>query len=300
MKMKKLLWLFAIALFIGVAMIGLGLSGVKSEAINATAVTLTATDGEQTVLIDAVETATYSWDPETASLTLNGYSGRMISTNGDINLHLKGENTLTMNATQESDTLYGINLNYCESTATISADAGGELNIVGTGLQSCFSAIAGHIFIKNGTINIDLDTSSSGMLYAFERSVDFDSETSEIAEINVLIERTSDSNSFIYAFYNGAYMNNRENVEINIDLKGSENDTLYGFSDLSIRESSPIIVVDLDNKGGYGKNLRAANNIQDFSFTEGGYVEFNGAVRRNGISGASNEHTITTTPANND
>ena len=275
MKMKKLFSFLAAALIIGVVVIGLGISGVESNAsVNATAVTLTATDGAQTVLADAAETAAYSWDPETATLTLNGYSGRMISTNGDINLHLKGENTLTMNATQESDTLYGINLNYCESTATISADAGGELNIVGTGLQTYFSAVSGSVFMKNGTINVDIDTSSSGTLYAFERSVTLDSETSESVEINVSIERTGDSNSFIYAFYNGAYMDTRENVEINIDLKGSENDTLYGFSDISIRESSPTIVVDLDNKGGYEKNLRATGSIQDLSLTEGGYVEF--------------------------
>ena len=300
MKTKKLLSLFAVVLVFGIVIFGISLSNVDSKAVGATAVTLTDTQGTQIALVEETETATYSWDPETATLTLNGYSGRMIATNGDINLHLKGENTLTMDASQESGELQGLNLDYCSGNVTVSADDGGELNIIGNNLQTYFSAVAGSVLVKNGTINIDIDTSSSGYLYAFERGVTFESESSENAEINVSIERTGSSNSFIYAFYNGAYMTNRENVEINVDLKGSENDTLYGFTDISIYESSPRIVVNLDNKGGYANNCKATNGVQSFSLTEGGYVEFNGTVRCSGISGSSNVHTVTTTPADND
>ena len=297
MKMKKLFSLFAVGLVFGIVMIGFSLSNVDSKAVGATAVTLTDTEGTQTVLVAATETATYSWNPETVTLTLNEYSGRTITTNGDINLHLKGENTLTMDASQESGQLYGINLDY--HSVTVSADDGGELNIIGNNLQTYFSAVAGGVLMKNGTINIDVDTSSGGYLYAFERGVTFESESSENAEINVSIERTGSSNSFIYAFYNGVYMTNRENVEINVDLKGSENDTLYGFSDISIHESSPRIIVNLDNNGGYANHRKATNGMQSFSLTEGGYVELNGTVRRGDMGGSANVHTVTTTPADN-
>ena len=72
MKTKKLFSLFAIVLVFGIVMIGFSLSNVDSKAIGATAVTLTDTEGTQTVLVAATETATYSWNPETATLTLNG------------------------------------------------------------------------------------------------------------------------------------------------------------------------------------------------------------------------------------
>ena len=58
MKTKKLFSLFAIVLVFGIVMIGFSLSNVDSKAIGATAVTLTDTEGTQTVLVAATETAT--------------------------------------------------------------------------------------------------------------------------------------------------------------------------------------------------------------------------------------------------
>ena len=123
------------------AIVCLSIATIRANAIPATAVTLTATDGSQTILTTAVDTGTYSWDPETATLTLNGYSGRTITTTGDINLHLVGTNTLTLDNTLMYYTAYGINLNY--NSVRISADDGGVLNINGSGLKTIFSAISG-------------------------------------------------------------------------------------------------------------------------------------------------------------
>ena len=120
-------------LFIGVFGIFCWLSPTRAHALPATAVSLTALDGQQTVLTsDAdADTATYSWDCETSTLTLKGYSGRSISTNGDINLHLVGNNTLTLDPEQTGSSAYGLNLDYTSGTATVTAEEGGTLNIIG-------------------------------------------------------------------------------------------------------------------------------------------------------------------------
>ena len=66
------------------------------HAVPATAITLTNSDSTPTVLSEAVEEDTYAWDPETSTLTLNGWTGQRINGGGDYNLHLKGTNTIQM------------------------------------------------------------------------------------------------------------------------------------------------------------------------------------------------------------
>lgn len=302
MKTKKHSFVITLITVIAVGLIAALVGGMEidSYALNSTAVTLTATDGTQTVLtVDAsTSAATYSWDADTCTLTLNGYEGRTITTNGDINIHLLGNNTLILDPDEITYGTMGLNLDYCAGCATITAGEGGTLNIIGN-IKTHFSAVAGSVNMVGGTINIDVTTSSSGYLYGFERSVMF-YESDDKVEVNVNIERTNDeSNSFIYGFYNGADIRMKEDLTINVDIKGSGYDTLYGFSDIYIYESSPVIVVNLDNNGGDINFRRATNACQGLSLTEGGYVEFNGRVRLSDIGGASNVHTVTTTPADN-
>ncbi|MBQ8389109.1 MAG: InlB B-repeat-containing protein [Clostridia bacterium] len=297
---------FALILFIGAGIACVRLFAVDTDAtemIYATAVNLISTDGTPTVLTsDADRTeATYTWVAETATLTLNGYSGRSITANGDINLHLVGNNTLTLDNEETQLTVYGINLETPNSTGTvyISADEGGTLNIKGDNLKTLFYGVLGYTTVKTGTVNIDVSSSSTGTLYAFGRSVNFDRNVSGKAEINVDITRTSSANKFIYGFYNGAYIYDRNDIEINVDLVGSENDTLYGFSDIYIENAAPRIVVDLDNNGGYYMLRRAVDNSQTMSLTDGAYLEFNGIVKKSGIEYGTNANTVTTTPADN-
>jgi len=294
---------FALILFVGAVIACVRFFTVDTAAIYATAVNLIATDGTQTVLTsDADRTeATYTWVAETATLTLNGYSGRSITANGDINLHLVGNNTLTLDNEETQLTVYGINLETPNSTGTayVSAAEGGTLNIKGDNLKTLFYAVYGYTTMKTGTINIDVSSSSTGTLCAFGRSVNFDRNVSGKAEINVDITRTSSASNFIYAFYNGAYIYDRNDIEINVDLVGSENDTLYGFSDILIQNAAPRIVVDLDNNGGYYMLRRAVDNSQTLSLTDGAYLEFNGIVKKSGIEYGTNANTVTTTPADN-
>ena len=287
-------------LIIAVGIFGL-LLPTRAGAIPATAVTLTATDGTQTVLTSDADAsgAGYGWDADTATLTLNGYSGRSIFTNGDINLHLIGNNTLTLDSTATSGTQYGINLNYADGTATITADEGGTLNIVGD-LNTYFSAVSGTTILNSGTLNIDITTASSGFLYAFERNVSFDRGGTGRVEINVDIERTVDSSGLIYGFYNGMNIAERSDVEVNVDLVGSENDTVIAFNYLDVYKSSPRIVATADNSGGLAKYRMVVDSLQAMSLTEGGYVELNGTVGMNSIGSSTSVNTVTTTPENND
>ena len=268
-----------------------------AHALNATSVVLTATDGSTTQLTDQdVEAATYSWVAETATLTLNGYSGRSITTNGEIKLHLKGTNTLTMDPDATNTELIALNLDY--NTVYVSADDGGTLNIEGN-IQTQFSAIAGYVWMMNGTVNIDVETSSGGWLYGFERGLYFDSQTSDAATVNVNIERTGASNYGIYGIYNGVTVENRGNVTLNVSLKGSEDDTLVGATELNVTNASPQIQINLDNGEGPFKLRQAINSSNGIALTAGGRVELNGRVRCSNLPYVSNVHTVTTTPANN-
>ena len=246
MKTKKHSFVITLITVIAVGLIAalIGGMGIDSYALNSTAVTLTATDGTQTVLtVDAsTSAATYSWDADTCTLTLNGYEGRTITTNGDINIHLLGNNTLILDPDEITYGTMGLNLDYCAGCATITAGEGGTLNIIGN-IKTYFSAVAGSVNMVGGTINIDVTTSSSGSLYGFERSVMF-YESDDKVEVNVNIERTNDeSNSFIYGFYNGADIRMKEDLTINVDIKGSEYDTLYGFSDIGLSSMSEKCVL---------------------------------------------------------
>ena len=296
--LQKMCKLLALVLVVGIFGIFCWLAPTKAEAISATAVTLTATDGTQTTLsFDAdVSAPTYSWDAETATLTLKGYNGRSITTNGDINLHLVGDNTLTLDPNLTGSSAFGLNLAY--NRATITADEGGTLNILGN-LKTHFSAVVGGAEVRSGTINIDVTTSSTGHLYGFERNVSFDREGTGKVEINVNIERTVYSSGLIYGFYNGMNMTSRKNVTVNVDLKGSENDTVIAISDLYVENSAPQITASADNDGGYYKLRKAVDRLSSLSLTEGGRVELSGVVGMYSIGGGMNANTVTTTPANN-
>ena len=317
MKTKKILaFVLAWILVLTTVVVSLPLTATHVHAEELpeviVAVTLTATDGTQTTVSDKdVDESTYSWDAETATLTLKGYSGRMIATTGNINLHLIGNNTLTMDATATGTQLHALNLDYADGSAIITADEGGTLNIVGKNLQTHFSVIAGGVSMVSGTINIDVDTNAGSTLYAFERGVDFinsgdvyDNTPYKEAVINLSMERNrvaQDPNESytMYGFYNGAYIRGRENVTINATLAGNDKDTVIGFSDFLVEQSSPDITMTVSNEKEGLTDLYATKMFQGISLTEGGRVEFNGPIYASGIPYATNLHTVTTTPDDN-
>lgn len=269
---------------------------MEVQGIPATSVMLTDLEGNTVQLTDQdVQEATYSWVAETATLTLNGYSGRKITTNGDINLHLKGTNTLTMDPDAESGVQSALYLDY--NMVQITADEGGVLNVRGD-LKTYFTAVCGSVNMVSGTLDINVTSASDYILYGIERSLTYDS-SSENATVNITVNRTVESNSFIYGVYNQAQFQECGDVGLSISLTGAENDTIVGVSTLLIYESGCKIKIDLDNGAGDDVLLKAAESCQGISLTEGGKVELGGYVESYSLPMYTNKNTVTTTPANN-
>ena len=86
--------------------------GVPSAyATNATTLYIKDTKGgnTETVVQDTEDAENgWSWVSETATLTLDGFDGEYIEADGDINIILKGSNTITLPATPTEDCIYGI------------------------------------------------------------------------------------------------------------------------------------------------------------------------------------------------
>ena len=114
----------------------------KVHAETGSAITITDSEGNQIVIDTTGEgdatnhTGTgYAYDLGTNTLTLEGFNGKQILSNGDFNLHLIGTNTITLEDAMAIDgKIYGLKAttsdgNYCRVTVT--ADNGGTLNITG-------------------------------------------------------------------------------------------------------------------------------------------------------------------------
>ncbi|MBQ4067861.1 MAG: Ig-like domain-containing protein [Lachnospiraceae bacterium] len=86
--------------------------GVPSAyAANATTLYIKDTKGGNTeTIVQDTEDAEngWSWVSETATLTLDGFDGEYIEADGDINIILKGSNTITLPATPTEDSVCGI------------------------------------------------------------------------------------------------------------------------------------------------------------------------------------------------
>ena len=103
--------------------------------------------------------AGWSYDSETKTLTLNGYNGAPISTEGELNIHLKGNNTVTLT----NDRTIGIESTYTSGQINISADEGGVLNIkTPDNYTKSFVGIKAAIYIFGGTVNMDLASDFTG------------------------------------------------------------------------------------------------------------------------------------------
>ena len=135
--MKKRLLSIALTLIMLLTIVPTNIFNFTVSAAQATTVTLTDSMGTQIILYEDVSTATYSYVAETATLTLNEWTGRKISANGDFNLHLIGTNNIIM-VDGSDQRAYGI-----EGDVTITAQSGGVLNITdgGTALTKGFCGI---------------------------------------------------------------------------------------------------------------------------------------------------------------
>ena len=139
MKKRILCFILTIAMLVGLT--PTNIFSITAMAVAATAVTLTDNSGNQTVITaeDNTVGTGYTYDAETNTLTLNNWTGKKIQANGDLNIHLKGTNTITM---ADSDP-YGIKTD--DKTITVTSDDGASLNVVGTGLTKYVYGIAANV-----------------------------------------------------------------------------------------------------------------------------------------------------------
>lgn len=114
-------------------------SGISNVyATNATVLYIKDTQGGNSEIVTADKEDAeggWSWVSETSTLTLDGFDGEYIEANGDINIILKGSNTITLPATPTEDSVYGIMTT--AGNININDDGDGErdsLTIIQTGL----------------------------------------------------------------------------------------------------------------------------------------------------------------------
>ena len=243
----------------------------------------------------------WSYDGTTATLTLNGYNGPVITAEKELNIHLKGTNTINMEQANSGETTYGI---YTDTAnLRIDADEGGVLNINGNlndpNKSIRFWAIkAGGVSVYGGTVNINIEYvhgdsggdigASYGRVSVFGKSV-----------LNVDIKNTGSWRSHLNGFYQGLYVYEEAGKsEININLNGNEEDYIKAVSSLELSNFKGTL--NLSATGGLAKNCTAVGTLVQLKLAEGGKAEFKGTVLESVSQTAKfNSHTVSTLPADN-
>lgn len=291
------------------------------QATSASTVTLTDSLGGQVVLTSATETATYSWDPETATLTLNGWNGQRINGSGDYNLHLKGTNTIQMAIAAVGDT-YGLGANMnggSMGTITVTADAGGTLNILGNLTDANSTAIYGiqaYTELISGKLNIDITSDGYGWMYGAWGSINFVDQTDGV-DLDVRVESTYEGNQkfSIYGLYNSGLFyqasNGAEtapqNVTVNVTATGPQKAAVYAIGDIYFHsgykglDPDIDIVAVADNNGSTERECFAVHDLRSYYVGENATLDCSGQVRSGSPDGDFyfNGHTQSTTPADN-
>ena len=321
-RFKKTLSVFlTVCMMVGIfAGVWLGLIP-RVEAVAAPTVTLTDSLGEQVVLTSATETATYSWDPETATLTLNGWSGQRIHGGGDYNLHLKGTNTIQMAIAAVGDT-YGLGANMnggSMGTITVTADEGGTLNILGNLTGANGTAIYGiqaYTNLISGKLNINITSDGHGWMYGTWGSINFVDQTDGV-DLDVRVESTYTGSSLfsIYGLYNSGLFYQPsygaetapQNVTVNVTAKGPQKAAVYAIGDIYIHagydglDPDIDIVAVADNNGSTERECFAVHDLRTYYVGKNATLDCTGQVRSGAPDGDFyfNGHTQSTTPADN-
>ncbi|MGN0370307.1 MAG: hypothetical protein ACI4EW_07155, partial [Butyrivibrio sp.] len=300
-KLNKLLSiLLALVMVVGM----LPAMSLKAYAVNASSVTITESDGTQTVITETIGTDgdPWSYDEDTATLTLNNWTGQKISANGDLNLHLVGTNTITIPSSTSEVIGIKVGSDSSMSYLTITADTGGTLNINGT-TEGNFYGIRAHTYITNGTVNIDITSSGSTDSYGMWGNVYFTEEETRQATLNVKVTDTGTTKTgYLYAFYNGGiYVENRSNVTVNAEahVSSANKSTSCALSSLYIDEASPVITATADCPEEASTECIAVENLRALGLTEGGKVTTNGMVKTYSLPAYLDANVVTTTPADN-
>ena len=276
-----------------------------AQALSATEVVLTDPLGTQVVLREDTEEQTYSWDANTATLTLKGWNGRRIESNGDLSLCLEGVNTLAVVDDTSASFTCGI---LCGSTQTpshlrILAKENGSLNLSGD-LTTPFRGIHADTSILGGALNLDLKTSADGSSYGIYGGLSLQNETQN-ATVDLAVETTSMGNARLYGigngdlYYNGTYA---PTASISVVATGTETHRVTALSGLNV--ASPRAGLEITakayNNGSATHERYAIEELRGYDVGEGNTLHCVGSVRTSGNIGyylTFNGHMQTTTPA---
>ena len=247
----------------------------------------------------------WSYDGTTATLTLNGYNGPVITAEKELNIHLKGINTINMEQANSGETTYGI---YTDTAnLRIDAEEGGVLNINGNlndpNKSNKFWAIkTGNVSIHGGTVNIDVnfENGTSG----HSKGASYGSvSVCENSVLNVNINHTgSDRDYSIVGLYQSLYVYKEAGKsEISISVTGNDYDEFKAVSSiLSLSDFGGKINVSATKSSGLTVGCIAVARLEELTLAEGGKAEFKGVVLEGESRTAKfNSHTVSTLPADN-
>ncbi len=271
-----------------------GASGTATSALN-----ITDNSGNQTVISTDADASGvgYTYDHETNTLTLNNWSGRQIVVNGDLNIHLKGTNTLTMVDTEDS-TIRGI---YASAgVISFTADEGAVLNVTGTGLtQDIVNGINSGLLIYNGTINVNLTGGASSYMYGTYGDITFAQYGKQAATLNVRVENTEDDATALGSSGSLSIANSTNDITLNAEAYSTGEKALANGLALHVYNTDAKVTFTADSTSEeLLKNVAHERMINSIQLLEGGKVTFNGLVANYYSSIDNKKNTYTTTPAN--
>ena len=248
----------------------------------------------------------WSYDGETATLTLDGYDGGPIKAEKAFTILLKNENTITLSDSVLHDSkAYGIVAEYDDNTKDlyITAESGGKLNIVGD-LTKGFSGIDAWFYLYGGTVNIDiastLEDHYNDWGSAVANFLDFGEDDSIPAAFFATL-RCTDPNStgtLNCASNGGIDIEGRDNVTVGIYLYAASKETeLLGCSNLRMEDSGANVTIVVDNGGGASDDCMAVGYINTMQLRPGGYVDLTGKVELQDRDISTNLNTTISVPA---
>ena len=230
-------------------------------------VTLTKSDGAQVVLSSNTTETDYAYDSATATLTLTNFTGKAVSADGDLTIHLEGSNTLTMlDAGLEA---YGIKIT--SGSATITADAGASLTIVNTALTKEAYGIKTYSGLKLNSGSVTVNIKSSADVYGVYPKA----KLADSTKLDVTAESTGGdaygvTDSTGYKDYGIQDMSRKSNVVLNVRVKSAEGKKALAVSKLLVSGSSAKITLKADNGSGPLEKRTAIKYLTKLDFNAAG------------------------------
>ena len=287
--LKRLLSaVLVIALVFAIAPPSSWIQASAASGNESTAITVIGTDGkEDTFLADkdySPEGKNYSYSAESNTLTLDNFSGKKIVATGDLNLYLKGTNTITLAKDEATNSMDGICItNY--RNLDISAEEGAILNINGTvkGTNTGFHGIhADRIDIHGGTVNIGIDLEGFCAVFG-SGGINGTTSIEGNTNLSIDVKNTGEKvDSNLCGLFGTLTVKEGASGSVNINVEGNEKDgkkdSPTALTGLRVENAGAKIKLTATINGASKKGCCAVGGLYALDFTEGGRAEFNGTV----------------------